>query len=57
MAKHVDIVVGKYYDGLDEQIAGYVAKKLYDIYNAATTIDNISITKSGRNLVIVICWQ
>ena len=57
MAKYVDIVVGRYYDGVDETVDGYVAKKLYAIYNAAATVDYISLMRAGRQLVAVICWQ
>lgn len=57
MARHVDVVVGTYHDGLDEQVSGKVAKKVYDIVNGVTTIHSVSITRRGKVLVAMVVWD
>jgi len=55
LANKTTIVRGRYYDGQTE--AAGVAKKINDILTAATSVQFVSVSKSGQELVAVICWK
>jgi len=55
LANKTTIVRGRYYDGQTE--AAGVAKKINDVLAAATSVQFVSVSKSGQELVAVICWK
>jgi hypothetical protein len=56
MAQKTTILRGEYWDGCTEANTTTVAKKINDVVAAAASVEFISITKSGRQIVACIVW-
>ena len=51
------VIRGKYYNGVDSSVDGYIAKAINDIVSGCTAIHSVTITKSGKQLVAIVVYE
>lgn len=58
MPKHVKILMGDTFDGNSESDnAKFLAKKVYDILDTASSVHHIAIAKDGMNVICLIYYE